>query len=88
MNQFPLIESPQSHLKSVKNQFQREYELVESSEVFKHILTHQRIYAKFHVCRVQESFETSTEQQWIPFQSISKLAFPKLILNYLETYSI
>lgn len=88
LNQFPLIESPQSHLKSVKNQFQREYELVESSEVFKHILTHQRIYAKFHVCRVQESFETSTEQQWIPFQSISKLAFPKLILNYLETYSI
>jgi len=56
------------------------------SQEFKHILSHQRIFAKFILMR-SDSFESS-DFTWVKTEKLKDLAFPRLINRYLEKQTL
>lgn len=62
------------------------YTLVNESKVYKHLLTHQRIYAKFYVIRLTKKIESpdNFDLSLISQKKLDTLAFPRLIDRYLE----
>lgn len=62
-------------------------ELIDESAVFKHILTHQRIFAKFLVISVKDKkpfAEMISGTKGHDFEAVSSIPKPKLIDNYLN----
>ncbi len=54
-----------------------------TSHVFKHILTHRRIFAKFYSFTVENPLQEEG-LVWVDRQELDNFAFPKLILRYLH----
>lgn len=62
-------------------------ELIDESAVFKHILTHQRIFARFHVISVRDKkpfADIISTMRGHDFETVSSIPKPKLIDNYLN----
>lgn len=57
--------------------------LKHSSNEFKHILTHRRIFAKFYTL-ISEQPPQKDGLIWVDKQELDNFAFPKLILRYLH----
>lgn len=59
--------------------------LVSVSEQFKHVLSHQRIYAQF--IHLKYHSKPKTKRKWVSVDELSTFAFPRLITRYLEKYN-
>lgn len=89
--EFPLVELPHEN-KRVENQARQEInQLLERnvkvssiSEPYQHILTHQRIKAKFYVVELDKNLIPPEALQWINKSDVEKYAVPRLIDRYLE----
>lgn len=77
--QFPLLELDTTVL---TDEIIVEYNIKNSSQIYKHKLTHQTIYAIFHEC--SSSKKKSTNQHQVDLNNIENYAFPRLIQRYLE----
>jgi A/G-specific adenine glycosylase len=77
--QFPLLELDTTVL---TDEFVVEYKIKNSSQIYKHKLTHQTIYAVFHECSSPQS--KASNQHQVDINNLGKFAFPRLIQRYLE----
>lgn len=61
---------------------------VHSSEEFVHLLTHQKIRARFYEFKVKSLKNKHIPAEWnlVNLENISTFAFPKLIQSYIETH--
>lgn len=60
------------------------YTVVSVSDEYKHVLSHQRIFARFIHLRI--SNPQKDERMWVSADELSTFAFPRLITRYLENY--
>lgn len=94
LHDFPLIESknlPQKAIDSFFSTFfpNTPYEFIASSEVFKHVLTHQDLYVSFHHFKTDQVYlEKGSEYFLVEPKNLPKFAFPKIIDWYFENKSI
>ncbi|MBX3164803.1 MAG: A/G-specific adenine glycosylase [Bacteroidetes bacterium] len=87
--EFYLIESEQElnteqvlKLKEIKTLCKSRINLTQVSKAYKHILSHQHLYAKFYVLNVPFAFKKT--QTFISLKNLENLAFPRLIEKFLE----
>lgn len=83
--EFPLVEVTSKEFQDATKtmaEFSRPGSPVELSEPFKHILTHQTIHAVFGKGNLKLS---KMNVQTVKWSDLSQFAFPKLVLNYLNT---
>lgn len=81
--QFPMIETKKDHLPEEL----KKYKLTKTSEIVKHILSHQHIFAQFHHI---EGAPIETNKNWIKIniKDIQDYPLPRIIDRYLEEFSI
>ncbi len=92
--EFPLIETdrelevPELFVEPVVTQFFGEGFTVEySSKLYKHILTHQNIYARFYELSGSEiNIDEKHNWNYVFIKELDKLAKSKLIVSFLELY--
>ena len=53
------------------------------SKVYKHVLSHQKIYARFLEIKAKKSFLSKNSIE-VPYKKVNKYAIPRLIENYLQ----
>ena len=59
--------------------------LEKPASVYKHILTHQNIFARLCIFKLHKPLETKlTELQYVETKNLCNFAFPKLIINILK----
>lgn len=58
------------------------FNVVLVSKEYKHILSHQHLYARFYVCRLNRAFRKN--EKVIPLNNLHSLAFPRLIEKFLK----
>ncbi len=95
---FPMIESKkQLTLKSLMEHPQWETltdkedaEHLNTSAIIKHQLTHQTIYAVFHVLKMKKPFDEPPKKNvlLVPQRKLDQFPMPRLILRFLETYDV
>lgn len=68
--------------KEVKTVCKSKINLTHVSKQYKHVLSHQHLYAKFYVINV--SFVFKKTQIVVPLRKMDKLAFPRLIEKFLN----
>ncbi len=94
--QFPLVETPSElkddeiiNLPEVKQIIVRsDSSIVNISQVYKHVLTHRVIYARFIYMRTSGVMFTDKNFFKVNKEEISNFAFPVLITNYLRKSGI
>jgi len=92
LHDFPLIETKKRMKESTilqssewKETFSgRKTKLISVSSEYKHVLSHQLIYAKFFEVAIDQMNEPAPEWKKVKRNSINKYAVPKLIENYLK----
>ena len=92
MYDLPLLETAEAYspeqvlaLPDVPGIFGRDIEVRGISPVLKHILTHQRIYARFFAIQAPKlKIEAESALFYTPIDNLSKLAMPKIIFQYLN----
>ncbi|MBL4592185.1 MAG: A/G-specific adenine glycosylase [Flavobacteriales bacterium] len=85
---FPLLEttSPISSFDDIKEAFESfDLSLIDKYEGQKHILSHQKIYAKFWLASSNNIIKMAEKYTKIPLKEIDNYPVPKLIENYLKT---
>lgn len=83
--EFPMVEVSSKEFQDATKtmtEFSRPGSPLEMSESFKHILTHQTIHAVFGKGNLKLSKMNGRAVKW---SDLSQYAFPKLVLNYLNT---
>jgi A/G-specific adenine glycosylase len=85
--QFPLIEGQRidlnkelTALTGLNQRFK-----IEKSNSFKHVLTHQRLYADFYQVELAGLDDLKEECIAVSFEDLDNYAKPKLIVNYIES---
>lgn len=89
---FPMIESGTSlpeakilqHATLASFTGKKKFELEAVSAVHKHVLSHQRIYARFWEIKVQHELKLLPEWKKIPVAAIHTYAWPRLIDKFLN----
>lgn len=86
LNEFYLIETKgQVNFKELLPQLIKTFKkikLISESEEIKHVLTHQLLFCKFYVIEINYF---PTNYQWIAIKNLQKLAWPKVLDNYINT---
>jgi len=85
---FPLIESEKQldTFSTISKSYNDSgLELQKKSPDFKHLLSHQKIYATFWLVRAKKTAEFDSNHTKIPLIEINNYPIPKLIENYLQT---
>lgn len=94
LHDFPLVESEKEltiegvvlHPEVVKS-FGSSIKMTNVSEVYKHILSHQNIFARFIVLEdVAIDLEENEKWNYVLIKELDRLAKPKLIVSFLENY--
>ncbi len=95
LHDFPMIESKEKVEESElmngtewKRQFDnQELTSISVSKEFKHILSHQHIYAKFYRIKTNLKCFKETQEHWkkVDDESVKEFAVPRLIEEYLKT---
>jgi A/G-specific adenine glycosylase len=63
------------------------FRLEQVSREYKHILSHQHLYARFYVIRVSRTFHNGTEKTGrmaVPLSGLDAFGFPRLMIKFLE----
>lgn len=85
LHEFRLIEKErESQASNIVDELCAEFKVISVSEQFKHILSHQRIYAEF--IHLQYKSKPENERKWVSVDELSTFAFPRLITRYLDKY--
>lgn len=58
------------------------YDLLFSSKEYKHVLSHQHLYARFYVYQLNRTFKKN--ERSVPLINLHSLAFPRLIEKFLK----
>lgn len=89
--EFPLVELPpennqtsQPPEKAISQLLEHDVEVRSISEPYQHILTHQRIRARFYVVELDKQTAPPEPLQWVDKSDVEKYAVPRLIDRYLE----
>ncbi len=85
---FPLLESKKTitSFDAINNEFsQLNLTLKSKSKEYKHILSHQKIYATFWLVSTEKPKKIDSKFHKIPLKEINNYPVPKLIENYLKT---
>ena len=85
---FPLIESEKQldTFNIINDSFKKSaLELQNKSPEFKHILSHQKIYATFWLVTAKKTTEFDSIYTKTPLVELNNFPVPKLIDNYLQT---
>ncbi len=85
---FPLIESENKieSFNTISSAFENSgLTLQKKSPEFKHILSHQKIYATFWLVTLKKTIEFDADYTKIPLPELNNFPIPKLIDNYLQT---
>lgn len=73
--------------KNFNDWFKEDPILISVSDEIKHLLTHQRIYARFvHIERHQNLLIDDNNCFWVPINDLEKFGQPKLIFDFLKKY--
>ncbi|MCW3075461.1 MAG: A/G-specific adenine glycosylase [Bacteroidetes bacterium] len=87
--EFPLIETKkeikESGLlkgKEFLSVVKKDFAVLYTSKQYKHVLSHQHLYAKFYVIKINAF--SGEGQKRMPFKALEKLAFPRLIEKFLN----
>ncbi len=92
MYDLPLIETSSLtpppellNLSATKEHFGKNVEILEISEVKKHILTHQRLYVRLIKIKNRP---VKMDENWFftPIENLEKLALPKIIFIFIKNY--
>jgi len=91
LNEFPLIEKTKISDLEKKSPSKTSLTLEFSSEVFKHVLSHQDLYCIFHVYQVKTKAQwQALIQQWeaepVELTKITPIPKPVLLTKFLNTY--
>ena len=84
---FPLIETEKqlNSFKTIKDSFKNiGLDLIDKSIEYKHILSHQKIYATFWLVNAKNSAKLKENYTKIALKEINNYPVPKLIDNYLQ----
>ena len=81
---FPLIEYPTNKKPTKKELENYHINKAETSETFKHILSHQQIFATFWLSDVSEHIQEKDIIR-IPYHQIEDYPLPKLLIRYIES---
>ncbi len=91
--QFPLIETTnitdlETLLKSsqAKDLLLHQYNVLHISKPYKHVLTHQLLFAQFYV--LKHSSKHSSKLEKINLQNLTSLAFPRLIELFINDHNL
>lgn len=79
---FPLIEKTKQIDPSKKEL--EHLEIIDKSELFKHVLSHQRIYCQFWEVELKKSENLEKEWQKVSISELSNYPMPQLLIRYLE----
>jgi len=85
---FPLMETEKQtdSFSSISKEFKdSKLTLLKKSEEYKHILSHQKIYAIFWLVKAENLKDIRIKYTEIPLKEINNYPVPKLIDNYLKT---
>lgn len=85
---FPLIESEKKieSFNTISSTFEKSGLALEKKSLeFKHILSHQKIYATFWLVTLKKTIEFDADYTKIPLSELNNFPIPKLIDNYLQT---
>lgn len=85
---FPLVETKEqlNSFKTIEKSFKTSaLKLVSKSSEYKHILSHQKIYATFWLSEAYNLTEIDENYTKIPLAELNNFPIPKLIDNYLQT---
>ncbi len=85
---FPVLEStePLSSFTPLNDEFKKlKLSLIRKSEEYKHLLSHQKIYATFWLVSTEKAEKISNSYNKIPLKEINNYPVPKLIENYIKT---
>jgi len=85
---FPLIETEKqlNSFKTIKDSFKNiGLDLIDKSIEYKHILSHQKIYATFWLVNAKNNNYFDANFTKIPLKEINNYPVPKLIDNYLQS---
>jgi hypothetical protein len=77
-----LTEKKVMELPAVKLLAKNNFNLLHVSNIYKHVLSHQHLYARFFVIQVSFSFPAS--QLSTKIKTLQKFAFPRLIEKFLD----
>lgn len=87
--EFPLIETKKEMKESdlfkgtdFLDLVKKDFSILYTSKNYKHILSHQHLYAKFYVLKLNSFWGSGNKST--PFRSLEKLAFPRLIEKFLN----
>jgi A/G-specific adenine glycosylase len=87
--EFVLIETPEDctlaalqQMESFKSLLKTKYSLLYTSHTYKHVLSHQHLYAKFYVIKSHSAFKNASSKTAL--ENVKKLAFPRLIEKFLN----
>lgn len=84
LNEFYLIEKTENC--NEENLFKelpfKNYNLIEQSNIIKHVLSHQHLYCKFYILNFKEK---PINLNWIKIKNIQNLAWPRVIDKFINT---
>jgi len=64
----------------------KEFDLLHESKLYKHVLSHQRLHAKFYVLQFNKEFKKPLT--FCNNKTISRYAFPRLIERFINDYKL
>ena len=82
---FPLTEKKKQV--DLSNKELEAFEVIEKSETFKHVLSHQRIYCQFWELELKQAGAAGFDWQKVPIKELSNYPMPQLLIRYLEKAS-
>ena len=82
MYEFPLLETENEITKLPDKIFNGGF--IKSIKKFKHILSHQKIYATFWEININSSLKNNNQYKVIAHENINEFPFPKIVENYIK----
>ena len=58
--------------------------IIYASKVYKHVLSHQNIYAKFYLLKKQKNYIVNKKLYMVKISDLNSFAFPVLITNFIK----
>ena len=85
---FPVIEELKISKKPILNKEFENLKLLKEDGFFKHLLSHQKIHARFWICETLDNDELSKDYELLNVNELSLYPMPQLLIRYLESSSL
>lgn len=82
--EFPLVETDRAISKRNRKKLPQAFQKAIPSKTYKHVLSHQHLYAIFWIAKGVENEKDFKEAFWVDSPKLNTFAFPRLITRFLE----